>query len=353
MGMNWIAKLAAKAPVPIFIARGNDAPDETDKLHLNPNLSIVDTPRAASILLVAGTIPHALTAHLHRLHDQLPHPRATIFWHSSPTDQLSSALGVTHGDDLGSFLLQTRAALLTGERASEADVLPDEPANVWRGVGPHGQGGKGMMGGTPYGRPMAMTDGDMRDGLKLDAYTADFGPFLTMLPSGMILKITLQGDLFQKVAVVSPPYEDARQGREIRTLLKLLGLPTLANRLLIENAHCEAGFKRLVTLSGVRRAIPPDLGRTHDGSDVRSRFEHMLNDPSNPQNLHLMGLGLGDLLEGREWQEAMLILNSFDNTSLRKICANTPTDATDDMGDSSEQASGGHEGMDHSSHGGH
>ena len=348
--MNWIAKLAAKAPVPIFIARGPDAPDETDRLHLNPALTIVDTPRAASILLVAGTLPHALKMHLHRLHDQLPHPRATVFWHSSPTEPFSNAVEIAHGDDLASVLLRTRAALLGGERASDADVLPDEPANEWQGVGPHGQGGKGMMGGTPYGRPMAMTDDDIRDGLKLDAYTAEFGPFLPMLPAGMILKLTFQGDIIQDVAVVSPPYEDARQGREIRVLLRLLGLPTLANRMLVENAHRDAGFKRLVTVSGVWMAIPPDLGRTHDGSDVRSRFEHLLKDPFSPQKPHLMGLDLGDLLEGREWQEAMLILNSFDNVSLRKICANTRTDADED---SSEQTSGGHENMDHSAHGGH
>ena len=98
--MNWIAKLAAKAPVPIFIARGPDAPDETDRLHLNPALTIVDTPRAASILLVAGTLPHALKMYLHRLHDQLPHPRATVFWHSSPTEPFSNAVEIAHGDDL-------------------------------------------------------------------------------------------------------------------------------------------------------------------------------------------------------------------------------------------------------------
>ena len=83
---------------------------------------------------------------------------------------------------------------------------------------------------------------------------------------------------------------------------------------------------------------------------MRSRFEHLLKDPFSPQKPHLTGLDLGDLLEGREWQEAMLILNSFDNVSLRKICANTRTNADED---SSEQTSGGHENMDHSAHGGH
>src|SRR3546814_18792006 len=63
-----------------------------------------------------------------------------------------------------------------------------------------------MMGGKPYGRPMAMTDEDLRDGLALDAYTACFGPFLSVLPPGLLLELTLQGDVIQSAKVLRAPF---------------------------------------------------------------------------------------------------------------------------------------------------
>lgn len=339
--MTWMAKLALQAPVPVFVAQGDDAPAETARLCLNSTLTIVETPRAAAILLVAGTIPASLVQHLHRLHDQLPHPRATVFWQAGPSDLLSEAVTVGKDDNLVSVLTDTRNSLLYGSRGTEADLLPDAPPNEWRGVGSHGQGGKGMMGGTPYGRPMAMTAADFRDGLELDAYTADFGPFLPMFPSGLVLTLTLQGDVIQKVAVVHPPF--AGEGNAGAALLRLLGLPALAKRLL-RGPSDDADFKRLIRLSGVRTAIPPGLGCAPNGSDVRERFERLTTDPGNPSKVHVDGVGLGDLLIGLEWHEAMLVLNSFDNESLRAICANTSSPEPEEKnGDS----------MDHEGHAGH
>jgi hypothetical protein len=85
------------------------------------------------------------------------------------------------------------------------------------------------------------------------------------------------------------------------------------------------------------------LGRTHDGSDVRTRFD-LLTGTSEPIfNLHVQQIGLDDLLIGLEWHEAMLVLNSFDNASLRAICANTSDPEPDTMAG----------GMDHGVHAGH
>src|SRR3546814_16725517 len=92
-----------------------------------------------------------------------------------------------------------------------------------------------MMGGKPYGRPMAMTEDDRRDGLALDAYTATFGPFLPVFPPGLQLSLTLQGDVVQSAEVLRPPVHQAAGDaplRRIARLLRLLGLPALAQRLL-------------------------------------------------------------------------------------------------------------------------
>lgn len=320
MGVSWISHLAAEAPVPVFVAIGENVPAHAARLALDPGLSLVDTPRAATILLVAGTIPDALTPHLHRLHDQLAHPRASVLWQAATPGALPAAVTVAETDDIVAVLTRTRNALLSGTLQSEPDLLPDTPPNEWRGIGPHGQGGKGMMGGTPYGRPMAMTADDIRDGLTLDVYTADFGPFLPMFPPGLVLTLTLQGDVIQKAAAVHPPFGGNRSGGV--ALLRLLGLPALAERLLGDGPKASATLTRLIRWSGASAAIPPGLGRTHDGSDVRDRFDRLIADPANPTVQHIEGAKLNDLLVGLEWHEAMLVLNSFDTATLQQICAN-------------------------------
>ena len=348
MGMNWLAHLAARAEVPVFLAEGEAAPAEYAHLLARmPALRMVDTPRAAAILLVVGTVPKALLPQLHRLHDQLPHPRATILWQSR--NDLSGAKRINSAEDIGTAIKTIHSDLLADNVESEPDILPDAPANEWRGVGPHGQGGKGMMGGTPYGRPMAMTAADLRDGLELDTYTADFGPFLPMFPPGLVLKLTLQGDVIQTVAVTHPPFETTEDRGWV--LLDLLGLPALAQRKLRGDASAKGSFDRLARLTAARAAIPDGLGRTHDGSDVRARFDYLMSRRGTALNLHLHHTGLDDLLVGLEWHEAMLVLNSFDTASLRTICANTPEPETDDDTDDKDGNKEG--GMDHGAHAGH
>src|SRR3546814_2651945 len=80
-----------------------------------------------------------------------------------------------------------------------------------------------------------MTEDDRRDGLALDAYTATFGPFLPVFPPGLQLSLTLQGDVVQSAEVLRPPVHQAAGDaplRRIARLLRLLGLPALAQRLL-------------------------------------------------------------------------------------------------------------------------
>lgn len=145
--------------------------------------------------------------------------------------------------------------VVTGARASEPPVQPDHPPAPWRGVGPHGQGGEGMMGGRPYGRPMAMR-AEARDGLQLDRVPVWVGPFFGPFPPGLTLRVGLQGDVVQEVAMdanpflrtlVAPPpvpgpepptiaaIEGARAHHHLRWLadaLRVAGLPALGLRVL-------------------------------------------------------------------------------------------------------------------------
>ena len=296
MAVGVLSRLAARAVARVFPCIGPGTLPAVERLFGRPGLRRADSPREAAIMLVAGDIPERAQEALSRVHDQLPHPRATFRWDGRGNPEPA--------------LIDLWRALVTG-RESEPDQMSDAPPNEWRGVGDHGQGGEGMMGGTPYGRPMAMTGADMRDGLMLDAYTARVGPFAPMLPGGLALEVTLQGDVIAAVQVQAPPFEQPEEAADpalcAARLLRLLGLDGDAGRLL--RGASPRGF-------GALRAIPPGLGAAGPGEDVRARLGRWLGgQPGTYQ-----APALPDLLAGAEWHEAMLVLNSFPPDAIRRAC---------------------------------
>lgn len=215
MGLKFrIAGFAAAGPVPVFVVAGAGMRAVVQDLLLDHDVRIVDAPRAAAILLIAGSTPDADVQALARLHDILPHPRATVTWRThDPFVALggASAATVVEEDDPVPTLRAVFRDLLTGGRASEPAILPDVDAVEWRGLGPYGQGGSGMTGGTPYGRPMAELGPD-RDGLRLDILPVTLGPFFPGLPSGLVLAAKLSGDVMTEVAVTTPGVLPSRPG---------------------------------------------------------------------------------------------------------------------------------------------
>lgn len=204
-----ISRLAARAPVPVFVALGAGARAAVDDLRDEPGLSFVDSPRHATVLLVAGRMPRTLIRSLAQVHDQVPQPRATVWWSSADLAEVGAAFPdvelVPPDGDVADVLRAVHRDVITGDRNSEPTILPDQPPANWRGIGPHGQGGMGMMGGRPYGRPMPMTGPD-RDGLELDRLPLRVGPFLPFLPAGLQLDVVLQGDVVQTAEVVGDPF---------------------------------------------------------------------------------------------------------------------------------------------------
>lgn len=290
--------IAARAPVPVFIAATAADRGGLDDLSLDPSIRIAASPRHAHVLLVVGALSDADLDSLRRVHDQLPHPRATLFWGSGTVHGLEDCVRVEAGGDPVPALKTLFRSLMLGQRSSEPDLCADEPPSPWQGRGEHGQGGEGMMGGVPWGRPMAMTDEDLRDGLALDAYTMQIGPFLPMLPAGLVLSVTLQGDVFQKARVLRVPVpgpdpetalpddapdtaiaalERVRAARNLRSIarvLELLELHALAERCRRTGARIGQGgtcnmrrVRRLVALSGALPAIPADLGIVGSGHE--------------------------------------------------------------------------------------
>jgi len=178
-------------PVEVFVAAGSDRWHDVQALRAHELVRLVPTPRHATVLLVAGTIPASAREALDRVHDQLPHPRAVATW-----DEIVAGNDVV--DAVASEIVGCAHRVMADPSRSSPGRLADEEPNDWRGVGPFGQGGEGMMGGTPYGRAMAMTADD-RDGLSLDRLELRLGPFLGQLPGGLVADVALQGEVIQSI----------------------------------------------------------------------------------------------------------------------------------------------------------
>ncbi len=225
MAVGWLSRLASDAPVAVFAAVGRDAIERVEDLFLDPRIVRVASPRHADLLLVAGELRGEDQRALKTVHDQIPVPRVTLWWGGEPLEEMASPVWVPLVDDALPHLLRLRS----GRSVGEPDLLPDAPPNPWRGVGPNGQGGKGMMGGVPYGRPMAMTHDDVRDGLQLDEMTVQIGPYLRSWPCGLVLEMALQGDVVQQARIVRPPYGPTKGMQEnvssrLRSAARLLEL---------------------------------------------------------------------------------------------------------------------------------
>ena len=203
--------LAARAPVPVLPVAGLGMRDALRELRIRPELSLVDVPAAASVLVVAGSLPEEFADPLALLHDGMPHPRASIWW--NPGRAAGPILGrfadptVVEGsaDELVTAVVRVRRDLYAKNRPSSDAVNADVGQAPWEGVGPYGQGGSGMTGGVPFGRPMAEVAPD-RDGLRLDVVPLTVGPFFPPFPPGLQLEATFSGDVAVECLPLTNPF---------------------------------------------------------------------------------------------------------------------------------------------------
>lgn len=198
-----LGRVAAAAPTPIFPVAGRGGRRAVQDLRLSPQLEVVHSPRAAVILVIVGEVDDADSEALARVHDLMPHPRATLGVGTGSTGLEGVRVEtLRQHEDPVPRLRSVARDLLIGARDSDPAVLPDVDPVEWRGVGPYKQGGSGMTGGTPYGRPLAELGPD-RDGLRLDVLPVTLGPFLPWLPPGLVLELSLAGDLVIEASVVA------------------------------------------------------------------------------------------------------------------------------------------------------
>jgi hypothetical protein len=145
------------------------------------------SPADADVLLVAGAPAADIATAVEATWAAIPAPRVRAL--------------VTSPGEIAAALDAARAELATGARqwlpAGEGSVQPDGPGGSH---GTHGTAGHHDIGDMdmemPAGLPMAER-GEDRDGLKLDQLHVRLGPVLPDWPAGLVVRLTLQGDVVQ------------------------------------------------------------------------------------------------------------------------------------------------------------
>ena len=300
---DWLDRLADAAPVPVVVARGLGGHAAVARLRADARVRVVASPRHATVLVVTGAIPHGHLDALAHVHDQVPSPRGVATFGLAGD---TSALGLGEVPALpmdapGTALHDLQREVLTGRRDHPALLRADHPVD-WQGVGPHGQGGEGMMGGTPYGRMMPMPPTEGRDGLALDRLSLRLGPFLPGLPPGLVLEVGLQGDVLEEVDLLLPDLDDPPVGAPtdaagettdggtgeatrllaaLAELCDLAGLGALARR--AARVALDPGttgvecLRRRLDRPWALRAATDGVGMLDDGSDVTARWRAWLD----------------------------------------------------------------------------
>lgn len=301
---SLLGRLAAKSTPPVFIAAGLGAADAVAQMEASGEIHRVDSPAAATVLLVLGGIPPALEPSVAAVHDGMPHPRGTVhlplgFDHGSLATSPHARV-VDSAEEALAVIRDVFAELMSGRRPSDPPLLPNVDPNPWRGVGPYGQGGSGMTGGTPYGRPLAELAAD-RDGLRLDVLPLRIGPLFAPLGTGVTLEATMAGDVIVEARLADSPFAQPSDGggsptifqraldmqvpiaeleiarardhlRWVASSVAVMGLPALAMRALRLAAEPVPHARRVAALGRRLRAlrIPtlPWAGRGGLGSDA-------------------------------------------------------------------------------------
>lgn len=262
MGVRAVlTSLASRARARVFVLVGVGGRKWAETLPLDERLALLPSPRSANVLLVSGYLTEPLLPAALAAHDAMSRPRSVVQWlpRGGPDPIADLAFRdravVGSGEDVGDVLLARQGDLFAGRVESTPALLPDEDPAPWRGIGPYRQGGKGMSGGVPYGRPLPGRAPD-RDGVELDQLTVTFGPAIPVLPPGLVLEARVQGDVIQEANVVGNAFEDgAALGRVPASspFASALARPVPVSRLELARAR-----HHLSWLSSIVRVHGPD-----------------------------------------------------------------------------------------------
>lgn len=169
-------------------------------------------PADADLVVVAGCPGPRLTEVIDSVWTQVPQPRARVVLEAAgeASDGLDSAFAALRGQ------LQIERPGGGAGHDSHGGAARQRGAGVRDRAGADQRGGgheshHGHHAGMemPGGKPMAELEAD-RDGLSLDRLRVPLGPVLPDWPAGLVVRLTLQGDVAQEAEVeVLDPVEGA------------------------------------------------------------------------------------------------------------------------------------------------
>jgi hypothetical protein len=325
----FLLRVAARRPHVLVVA----APGATDvRLAVEAALArrgwpVATGPADTDVLAVVGEPGPELAAVVDAVWEQVPAPRARIEV-PAPLDvdeRLDAAVQVVSGKEGYGTRIHSRPH---GEHGSGAGG--DHAGHSGGHHEHHGHGG--MVAGLP----MAELGAD-RDGLMLDRLHVPLGPVLPDWPAGLVVRVTLQGDVIQEASAEvldgghARPFEwPSATARELDGLARFLGVAGWAatagraRRLrdaALAGDDVEAGAAALVrrvrrsrTLRWLLRGIP--AGATDVAALLAGRLEAIEAAlPGASSELRQGGLAatqLGGLLVGAELAAARLIVAAVD-----------------------------------------
>jgi hypothetical protein len=300
-------------------------------------------PADADVLAVAGSPGPEVAAVVERIWRQIPAPRARIevVTHAEVDPALTAAAALLA--DADRQRIPPPDATDDGDGPGDGHGHPDHGG----GAGADGHGGGGARHGhhdhggmeLPGGLPMA-DRGEDRDGLTLDRLHVALGPVLPGWPAGLVVRVTLQGDVIQEAAaevldaVHNTPYEwPSDLARELDGLARFLGVagwPAAAARARVLRDEALAGvssgqigpqpaalvrrIRRSRTLRWSIRGIPAGAGDVLALLEVRLAAVEALaaREPVPPAPARPAVDGLAGLLVGAELAAARLIVAAAD-----------------------------------------
>ncbi|MGH8967010.1 MAG: hypothetical protein ACRDXB_17020, partial [Actinomycetes bacterium] len=216
-------------------------------------------PADADIIVVAGSPSPELAAVIGRVWQQVPKPRVRVV--------VSDALDVDRNLDAAVTRLADREYQQAPSHSSHTSY--EEHDGHEGAGGDDGHGGSHMDhgrhghhghhdhgGGMVAGLPMADL-GEDRDGLNLDRLHVPLGPVLPDWPAGLVVQVTLQGDVIQEASAqvlgngpaVSFEWSSAA-ARELDGLARLLGVAGWPSA-----AGCARGLRDEVLAAGSSEEI--------------------------------------------------------------------------------------------------
>lgn len=193
-----------QAPTPVFFAPCGGADIALEQLLLARDIEQVISPRHAMVLLVIGDVTPSQENHLRRLHDQLPHPRATVWWRTGPDDEFKASeelipapLKARDLDHALRAIREAQQSLEEGSRLSETDLNNDRPT-PWPDLDhPQAKHTPAKRRGPALAPQKAIQRED---------FSFTVGPFYPGLPPGLIARVTLQGDQIHSWRTEAKPY---------------------------------------------------------------------------------------------------------------------------------------------------